>query len=75
MLSADDCYPWLAGDPRLAIVEAAADAYRDDLVMPAAEVLDALEDGLTAEEWALRFGLPWRVLAGRVERVLRLWAA
>lgn len=62
-------------DPMLAIEEAAADAFRDDILMPAAEMLDALEAGLTPDEWRFQFGLPLRVIEARARKVLELWAA
>lgn len=71
----DDVFPWLDGDPRLAIVEVAANQFRDDLLMPAGDVLDALQEDWSAEEWETAFGLPIDILAARARAVLRLWAA
>lgn len=63
------------GDPVLAAEEAAADAFRDDLLMPARAVLDALSDDLTPEEWEMAFGVPIGLLAARAGRIRALWAA
>jgi len=69
--SDDDLFPWLDGDPRLAIVEGRASAFRDELLMPFVKVVEGIMDGWTAEEFILEFGLPSTIVAGRILIVKR----